>query len=76
MVVNMSIILWLLADRSRDLSQELTARRAEQIHYMTTIFNPNGPTLISLINVTSRLPILKNSTLHKTKIHPTRLLIS
>ena len=33
-------------------------------------------TLISLINVTSRLPILKNSTLHKSKIHPTRLLIS
>merc|ERR1719203_1928806 len=33
-------------------------------------------TLISLINVTSRLPILKNSTLHKTKTHPTRLLIS
>ena len=33
-------------------------------------------TLISLINVTSRLPILENSTLHKTKIHPARLLIS
>ena len=31
-------------------------------------------TLICLINVTSRLPILENSTLHKTKIH--RLLIS
>ena len=33
-------------------------------------------TLISLINVTSRLPILKNSILHKTKIHPAHLLIS
>ena len=33
-------------------------------------------TLISLINVTSRLPILENSTLHKTKIPPARLLIS
>ena len=32
-------------------------------------------TLISLINVKSRLPILKNSTLHK-KIPPPRLLIS
>ena len=32
-------------------------------------------TLISLINVTSRLPILENSTLHKTKIPPARLLI-
>ena len=33
-------------------------------------------TLISLINVTSRLPILENNTLHKTKIPPARLLIS
>ena len=33
-------------------------------------------TLISLINVTSGLPILENSTLHETKIHPARLLIS
>ena len=33
-------------------------------------------TLISLINVTSRLPILENSTLHETKILPARLLIS
>ena len=33
-------------------------------------------TLISLINVTSRLPILKNSTLHKKKIPPPHLLIS
>ena len=33
-------------------------------------------TLISLINVTSRLPILENSTLHKTKILPARLFIS
>ena len=30
-------------------------------------------TFISLINMTSRLPILKNSTLLKSKIHPTRL---
>ena len=33
-------------------------------------------TLVSLINFTSRLPILENSTLHKTKIRPSRLLIS
>ena len=33
-------------------------------------------TLIALINVTSCLPILENSTLHKTKIHPAHLLIS
>ena len=39
-------------------------------------FCPHFNTLISLINMTSRLPILENSTLHKTKIHPARLLIS
>ena len=33
-------------------------------------------TLISLINVTPRLLILENSTLHETKILPARLLIS
>ena len=33
-------------------------------------------TLISLINVTSHLPILENSTLNETKIHPVRLMIS
>ena len=41
----------------------------------TYLPKPKG-TLISLINVTSRLPILENSTLHKTKIPPARLLIS
>ena len=35
----------------------------------------NIGTLISLINVTSSLPILENSTLHKTKIPPAGLLI-
>ena len=34
------------------------------------------PSLISLMNVRSRLPILKNSTLHQKKIHTPRLLIS
>ena len=33
-------------------------------------------TLISLINVTSRILILENSTLHRTKINPARLFIS
>ena len=61
----------------------LTERRADHGYQITNY--PLCPdfktfhlpcTLISLINVTSRLPILKNSTLHKSKIHPTRLLIS
>ena len=32
-------------------------------------------TLISLINVTSRLPIFENSTLHKLRISPAGLMI-
>ena len=46
---------------------------------LKTIFNSLKlctVTLIPLINVTSRLSILENSTLHKTKIPPARLLIS
>ena len=44
----MSSSFWLLAVRSRDLSQpekEITACKAEQIHKMTTIFTQNGPRL-------------------------------
>ena len=42
-----------------------------QIYYIHKMNTP-----ISLINVTSRSPILENSTLHKTRIHPARLMIS
>ena len=55
-----------------------TKLKAVAINHYSPDFSLNKSlsTLISLINMTSRLPILKNSTLHKTKIHPTRLLIS
>ena len=46
------------------------------MEFSISVFDRKIHTLISLINVTSRLLILENFTLHETKIHPARLLIS
>ena len=69
---------WYTLD-SHSMTAKLVSHNEDQIlsedAFESGLVKSTKSTLISLITVTSHLPILENSTMHKTKIPPACLLI-